>query len=318
MTWDPQQWSQFKTVIAVSGGADSVGMLRVLQQLAKEQNALNQLVVAHVNHAIRADSDQEQLFVQKLASDLNLDFIAHRLGATESESASEESLRNGRYDALLQIAAQTGARYIATAHHRDDQIETLLFRILRGTGLSGLKGIPKFRRLNHSVTLVRPFLDASRIEIEAALESLKQTFCNDSSNSDSEYTRNFLRHEVLPLIESRFGNQTRAAILRLSEQAAEVDEFLRSQSDSLLPAVIEQSPDQIRLECETLTKEPDLLVRHFLVSLWNQQSWPMGQMNANWWNQLARFAGGRSTNTVLNLPGNIRAERNKNQVLLSR
>ena len=156
------------------------------------------MVVAHFNHRLRgADSDGDSQFVSKLSEELGLEFYG---GAADVDdgAVSENDFRHQRYNFLFRVARQTNCRYVVTAHHRDDQVETVLFRLFRGTGVGGLGGIPVARVVDESLTIMRPMLNVTKREIESALEAWNQPWRSDVSNSTSQYARNFIRNEVLP------------------------------------------------------------------------------------------------------------------------
>src|SRR5262245_32292513 len=201
--WPPEAWRDVTILVAVSGGADSVALLHALAQLRTAGEG--RLIVAHFNHRLRgAESDGDQAFVEELAARLGLAVvIGRRDGGTDErpDAADEESLRESRYAFLRLESGVHGARYVATAHTADDQVETVLLNILRGTGLAGLAGIPRVRPLAEATTLIRPLLGVSRGEILGYLASLDQPFREDASNRNLEYTRNRVRHELLPLLE---------------------------------------------------------------------------------------------------------------------
>ncbi len=153
-----QRWTDVDVVVAVSGGPDSVALLRALDEIRRSQTGRGQLIVAHCNHQTREHCDLDQEFVRQLAGQLGLQFRVATKPPAASDAVlgiSEESLRNWRYQALLSIARSVGARYLATAHNADDQAETILFRMIRGTGISGLQGIPRIRTAS-DITIVRP------------------------------------------------------------------------------------------------------------------------------------------------------------------
>ena len=215
-----------------------------------------------------------------------------------------------------------GARYIVTGHNQNDQIETILFRILRGTGLAGLSGIPSVRLGNDSVSIVRPLLKTRRSEIEAYLDEIKQDYRVDSSNSSSNYQRNYLRNELIPLIESRFGPGVESSLLRLSRQANQATAFIESQAESLGDAIVSRSPTSIQLDCSLLSSYPPILVRQFLVGVWIEQNWPRQAMGFDWWEKLcSQITAANSSdqaNGVLNLPGGIRFSKAGNLATLVR
>ena len=338
-----QSWRQIRTIVAVSGGPDSVALLRGMlgaAELHGDPQPKN-LIVAHVDHGLRgSESEGDAKFVESLAKQLGLQFVlANSLASpfeveprqedqervdqgTKAASPSEERLRNFRYDNLLETAMNVGARYIVTGHNQNDQIETILFRILRGTGIAGLSGIPSIRLGNDSVSIVRPLLRTRRSEIEAYLSEINQDFRVDSSNSSSNYQRNYLRNELLPLIESRFGPGIESSLLRLGSQAAQANEFIESQSESLGPAILSRSPSKIQLDCAILSTQPKILVRQFLVRIWSSQNWPRQAMGFDWWEKICAGVTapqvGDQECLVLNLPGGIRFSRTGNMAALKR
>jgi tRNA(Ile)-lysidine synthase len=166
--WPPEQWRDVTVLVAVSGGADSVALLRGLCALRSAGDG--RLVIAHFNHRLRgAESAADQTFVEELGQQQALRVI---LGSRDGDgrASSEETLREQRYQFLRQAADQAGARYVAIAHTADDQVETVLHNILRGTGLAGLAGIPRVRPLTEAATLIRPLLGATRAEVLAFLD----------------------------------------------------------------------------------------------------------------------------------------------------
>ena len=316
-------WEEITVVVAVSGGPDSVALLRGLVAIAKTANAphFGNLVVAHINHGIRgAESDADAEFVKSLAKQLNLAFRIGGCGENGGSKTiskpdpSEESLRDFRYQQLLKISGEAGARYIVTGHNFDDQVETILFRIFRGTGIGGLTGIAPMRLANDSVTLVRPMLGIRRSEILAYLESIEQPFRTDASNSDSHYTRNYLRNELIPELENRFGKSLEESVARLGYQAADFHQFVQQHSEKLSDSIVKHDQDSITLDCRKLKQQPELLVREFLNGLWIKQAWPRQDMTYQWWSKISCVILGKreyepTQQSVLNLPGHIRFER---------
>ncbi len=188
-------------LVAISGGCDSTALLVALKQIASEENL--SLTACHINHKLRGkESDQDASFCQKLCQSLDINFDL-RNGAS-SLTSSEEALRDLRYELLLEAARQSNARYIVTAHTLDDQIETILFRLLRGSSSKGLTGIRLARFLADNLFILRPLLTTSKEECRRFL--LEKGICaqEDSSNSKDTYTRNYLRNTIVPLIADRF------------------------------------------------------------------------------------------------------------------
>ncbi|MFC1891848.1 tRNA lysidine(34) synthetase TilS [Thermodesulfobacteriota bacterium] len=190
--------SQGDTVVtAVSGGPDSVCLLDVLNQLSDELQI--KLVVAHYNHGLREPEDEaETILVERLADSMNLPFETEiNISLKNCSSSIEENARDARYDFLERIAKNTNAKKIAMGHTLNDQAETVIMRLLRGSGTSGLAGIPPVREPG----IIRPMIEINRGDIMSYLENRKLPYAVDSSNSNSKFLRNRIRAELLPLMQ---------------------------------------------------------------------------------------------------------------------
>jgi tRNA(Ile)-lysidine synthase len=229
-----------RVAVAVSGGADSVALLRVLLELRQELGIV--LSVAHFHHQIRgAEADSDRQFVRELALDFQLEF---HLGtadvpayARSHKLSLESAARELRHRWFAELVHQEAAGKIATAHTLDDQAETVLMRILRGTGVRGLAGIAPEQKEKH---LVRPLLGITRQEIEGYLSAIHQTWRNDSSNLDLSHTRNRIRHTLLPLLERDFNPAIRQTLADLAEVARAEDDYWHKELDALLPRLVRQ------------------------------------------------------------------------------
>src|SRR5262249_19663731 len=146
--------------------------------------------------------------------------------ALDLRDGLEAAARDARYHFLRSTAERLGARYVATGHTADDQVETILHHILRGSGLAGLAGVPRLRSPSAAVTLIRPLLTIERTEVEDYLRQLGQDYRCDASNLSTEHTRNRIRHELLPLLADRFNPHVRDALRRLGTLAGEAQEVL--------------------------------------------------------------------------------------------
>lgn len=197
-----------RLVVAVSGGADSVALLRALAAIAPRRGRHLTLAVAHVQHHLRQPQGEEDAaFVAELAQSLDLPFLRADLDAAalRQQGNIEAAARHARYAALAEMARAFDAPFLATAHQADDQLETLLMRMLRGTSLSGLRGIAWRRRLrlaDHAapIMLIRPMLGVSRADVRAHLRDLGQPWREDHTNADLSRLRARLRHDVLPVL----------------------------------------------------------------------------------------------------------------------
>ena len=190
----------------VSGGADSVCMLFVLLHLQKEMGF--HLEAVHVEHGIRGEeSVEDAVFVEQLCKEQGVPLQSFSVQAAEYASkykiGLEEAARILRYDCYKKAAEkmQNFKVKVALAHHADDNAETVLFQMLRGSGVDGLSGMKPKRELKEGMDVIRPMLPVTRKEIERFLESEGQSFCIDSTNEDISYSRNKIRKVILPMLE---------------------------------------------------------------------------------------------------------------------
>lgn len=205
-------------LVACSGGADSVALLRALHLLHDRRKWNLSLTVAHIQHHLRppVTAEGDAAFVAELAEQLKLP--CHRRDITPGNDAGnvEANARDQRYAALAEIAQEVGAGFVATGHHADDQLETLLMAILRGTTVKGLRGIAWQRPLGEAssggITLVRPMLGATHDDAIALLHYLEQPWREDATNLDRSRTRARLRHEVLPVLRELRPSVARKAV----------------------------------------------------------------------------------------------------------
>ncbi len=240
---------------AVSGGPDSLALLHALDSLRGEIGLLG-LLAAHFNHGLRGqEADDDAAFVAGFCAARGIPcFVGKADVAQEAAQAHvsvQQAARTARYRFLARVAQECGASTVATAHTQDDQAETVLLHVLRGTGLDGLRGIPARRGL-----YVRPLLGVSRAQTEAYCAAHALLPRTDTSNSDtSHYTRNRVRHDLLPLLERDYHPGVRPALLRLAQTASADADFLQAHAQAVLgQATMAQtvSPPGLTLSRDTL------------------------------------------------------------------
>jgi tRNA(Ile)-lysidine synthase len=223
----PSDYAELGVVVAMSGGADSVALLRLLVESWERYytNARDFITVAHFNHGIRGvDSDNDQLFVEQLAEEIGVRCIAKKALASgdsdyhENQSApslgSENLLRRQRYAFLNACLEITGSRCLLVAHNADDQIESVLHNLFRGTGPVGLCGMKNVREIEHDYILLRPLLGIRSYALRNGLREINQDWREDKSNYSNRYQRNWIRNSLLPRILDRY-KEADLAILRL-------------------------------------------------------------------------------------------------------
>lgn len=266
-----RQYSLFsqgdRIAVGVSGGADSVALLRFLAALRPQFGW--DLVVCHIHHGLRgAEADRDECFVRALAEQLGLPCAVSRIDAAalalREHISVEEAGRMARYAFFAQTAGEGGR--IATAHTLDDSIETVLMNLVRGTGLRGLCGIPRIRG-----NIVRPLLDCTRAEVEDYLGALGQPYCTDSTNLTDDYTRNRIRHDILPrlcALNPNFPGTMARMLPRLAAQQALTD------------CLAAQSAQQLHAACSGLSRQglsalPEPVCDRLLLRLLEQNRLPV-------------------------------------------
>ena len=240
-------------VVAVSGGADSVALLHLLRSL--EECPLS-LVVAHFNHLLRGEeSDGDEAFVAALAEMHGLPYAVRRFDVKEFAGAQglslEEAGRVCRYRFFSDVAEQHGAATVALAHHADDQAETVLMRLLRGSGATGLCGMTA---KTGDGRYVRPLLEVSRIQIEAYLAEHGLAYRTDSSNNDKSFLRNRIRHELIPYLET-YNPAVRERLAATADALAADEAVLESLAGNLFENVADVQPDHVKLSVEKVRRE---------------------------------------------------------------
>lgn len=266
-----RQYSLFsqgdRIAVGVSGGADSVALLRFLAALRPQFGW--DLVVCHIHHGLRgAEADRDECFVRALAEQLGLPCAVSRIDAAalalRDHISVEEAGRTARYAFFAQTAGEGGR--IATAHTLDDSIETVLMNLVRGTGLRGLCGIPRTRG-----NIVRPLLDCTRAEVEDYLGALGQPYCTDSTNLTDDYTRNRIRHDILPRLCALNPNFPGAMARMLPRLAAQ---------QALTDCLAAQSAQQLHAACGGLSRQglsalPEPVCDRLLLRLLEQNRLPV-------------------------------------------
>lgn len=218
--------SSDRVVVGVSGGPDSVFLLYILNQL-KHELGIN-ILAAHANHGLRKNSAVDQRFVKKLTEAWQLPFITDtlKIKRNKSQSSIEELARNARFKFLISAAKNHRHNVIALGHTQNDLAETVLMRILRGTGLLGLRGILAKRKIN-GCWFVRPLLDIRRQDIEAFLKKNKIKFRTDPSNLKTDFSRNKIRLELLPLLAKDYNPDIRQTLANLANTITIDYDYLR-------------------------------------------------------------------------------------------
>ncbi len=283
-----QKYQMFKggerVLVAFSGGPDSTALLHALYALAPEWEG--QLVVAHFNHGLRADADRVEALCRRVVDDFGLPFIAGRSSTLQLGGSNLEARARSERYRFLQLAAQQAAcAKIATAHTMTDQAETVLLRLVRGTGVSGLKGILPVRRDG----VVRPLIERTRQEVLGFLRQHQIGFDDDEMNRDRRFARNRIRSEVLPLLE-RLNPQVVASLARLASLARRHDSALHALLEEKMRTLLD-AEGRICIRALRATPTP---LRGALLRAWLGEVHESGKQKARTlchWDALVAHAG---------------------------
>jgi len=252
-----------RVLIGVSGGPDSVTLLNVLLSLKKRYNL--SFFIAHLDHMLRGEeSDEDANFVKNLAQELGLPCEVKSCNLTEitreEHLTLEEAARKYRYKFYLETAKKFKVNKIALGHNADDQVETVLMRFLRGTGLEGLMGIPPVRG-----KIIRPLIECSREEIEEYCKENKIDYRVDSSNKEIVYFRNKIRLELLPLLSKGYNKNIKDIMLRLRSIVSEVSAYLNQETELLFKEVARrENPETVIINLKKFTSLPLALKRRII------------------------------------------------------
>lgn len=244
-----------KIVVGVSGGVDSVVLLDIIANLSTRKDLV--LYVAHVDHGLRKESGKDVEFVKKLCSNYNIKFFTKKVNvkeyANKKKISVEESARELRYEFFEEVCANTGSSFLALAHNSNDSAETFFINLLRGTGLSGLAGIPQKRPLNTQVNIIRPLINLSRADIEEYAKKRNITWVEDITNKENIYLRNKIRNELLPFIQEKFDRDIIASINKASKLINSADVFIYHKIKKYLNEVlIEKKVSYVEIDLKKL------------------------------------------------------------------
>ncbi len=300
-------------VVAVSGGPDSMALVHVLHALRREFPC--RITAAHLDHGLRAESAEESRFVVDMCGSLGVPTITERVEVRDRAEkwgiSIEEAGRRARYGFFESVRLSAGAEVIATAHHKDDALETFFLRILRGSSLSGLGGIPPVRG-----RVVRPFVEITRAEIMDFVEQKEIPHVTDPTNLLADTDRNFVRNRILPVIEERFPG-FRAPLERTVALIAQDQDFLDRSADELRDLTVHETDDGPQLAIPPLARAHPALSSRVLVKALYAISGPHIRWNRKHVESIVDLIQSDNPSGSIDLPAGIRAVREYDRLSLS-
>ncbi len=295
-----------KCVVAVSGGPDSVALIHLMHRMLPHIG----LVAAHMNHHARSGADADEQFVADLARRLDVTLEIGHFHATR-KSHFEADARKARHQWLEDVAEKYQAQWVVTAHTLDDQAETVLMRLARGTGPTGLAGIRPTRKLKKSgAMLVRPLLDITKNEILQYLAVNHQNYCLDPTNQDVEHQdRAWVRHVLYPMISERLNPKLNHSLAQLASLMTEEEEGIARLLEQTYAGVtqIENLHDVLKIDAGAFCAKGEAWMRRrWLRHLWQELGWPMGAMTLAEWCRLEEWISRTDSNLHDYVHGNIK------------
>ena len=248
-----------KLVVAVSGGPDSITMLDILNEIRNEKIIKFEICVAHINHMIREEAKSDELYVKKYCEEKNIDFYSKSIDvlklANNNKTGTEEMGRIVRYKFFDEVLEKTGSNKVSIAHNKNDKAETMIMNILRGSGISGLKGIEPKRG-----KYIRPLIECERYEIENYCKEKNLNPRIDKTNFDNTYTRNKIRNIVIPYIKQEFNPNIINTLSRLSELVVEEDDYIENKVKKAYETLlIKEDKKEIILDLKKFNEEEKVI-----------------------------------------------------------
>lgn len=326
MTWDTflnqlQAWlerrgllvAKARWVIGLSGGPDSTVLLHAMHDLSERAELGWTLSPAHLHHGLRGEeADADVAFCSNLADSLKLSFFVERADipadVARHGGSTEEVARTRRYEFLERVALKTGSELVAVAHHADDNAETVLHRICRGTGLRGLAGIHEVRPIHEDshIRVVRPLLHQRRATIEEICQTRNIAVRIDSTNHSDEFTRGRIRHKVMPLLAEMLNPQVTDALLRLSEHARWLGTYLEDAAERTFNTlVVSEGAHRVTLNTRALLGKQRIIQAEIIrraIGLVNSNVQDVGFHHVD---AILRVAEGTASGKEVHVPGPV-------------
>jgi tRNA(Ile)-lysidine synthase len=306
-----------RLLLCVSGGPDSIAMAHAFCEIAKGTGI--KLFIAHVNHSLRGiESDRDQIYVENTARRLGLPVIikkADTLGFSKEHGLSiEDAARRLRYDFFVKAAKENKINVIATAHTRDDQVETVLMRVIRGAGLRGLRGILLERDIG-DIRIIRPLIDVTRKQVTEYLVSQRCRPRSDKSNSDIRFFRNKVRLKLLPILERDYNPRIRSVLSNFAETANEDYEYLRINHKMIFDKLANRTRTGIvDIALPGLKRQHMSAKRGIVRNAIESLSSGLDNIDYRHWQEIDSLIDSRPSGSRVDLPNNIVAEKTKSSI----
>jgi tRNA(Ile)-lysidine synthase len=317
-----------RILIGVSGGPDSVALLSLIYNTSRTNPPYSEIFIAHLNHSIRGrESDEDEQFVNALAEKYEVSLIAEKRDiieiARERKISQEEAARDERYRFFESAAEKAGANVIAVGHNADDNAETVLHRIIRGTGITGVSGIRPKRKLTpiSTIILVRPLLFTWRKDITAYLEEENLSYRVDSTNIEKDKLRNRIRMELIPHLEENYNAKIKKSLAMLGETALQNSDYLEAKAKALFEDVLinrEVSLEAAVLDINKLIESPQILQQMIIKEAIVRLDIPLKKLSNKNYKDILNTLNSKKTSAINVVKEYLNVRREGNELHLSK
>ena len=307
-----------KILIGLSGGMDSVALLHSL--LALKKDYVLDIVIAHLDHKFRGkESKEDRIFCEDLAKKLNLEIVSEEIdvpkAAKEKGISPEEAARFERYDFFKRQCKIKNIKHIVVAHNKDDQAETVLMRIIRGSGMAGLGAMNPVKDMKGFIIL-RPLIEISRSEIEDFIKENKLKFRHDSSNDQVIFTRNRVRRELMPYLEKNFNPNIKETLANMADNLRGENEFLEKFSNRKFKSVSKINNGTVSIDIKRFKKQPEAVRKRILRSALRHVKGDLRRFTYQHWKEMEDLIGSRPVNSRVDLPLGVNVTKGKKLIFI--
>lgn len=305
-----------RVLVCVSGGPDSCFLLEALLRLKDEFNV--KLFIANLDHGIRGrESYEDSLFVKRLSKSYGIKLFFKKLKFKKDKKLSiEETARKMRYDFFNSVAERHGINKIATAHTADDMAETVLMRIIKGTSLKGIIGIPAKRAAARQIEYIRPLIEIEKKDILKSLKERKIIYRNDRTNLETKFFRNTVRNRIIPYL-SRYNPRFKRALVNLAENLREDKEFIESQKNKISGSIY-QKGQKISLRLKDVAIQPKAIQKEIARDALLKVGSNIKKLTFRHWKEIYSLIKLKPSGKSLDLPGGIRLTKNSGSLIFSK
>ena len=304
-------------LVAVSGGLDSMMLLHLLHQFRNDIGIV--ISVAHINHNLRGDdSDKDEAFVKSFCEERQIPFYSRSWDCRPGNENIQDAARQFRHRAFKKIAAEIGADKIVLAHHQNDQVETLLQHLIRGSGLEGLGGMESILNLGDGLTAIRPLLQFPRHDIEAYANDKGVAHREDQTNCESKYERNFIRHQIIPLLLEKNPNLVKA-ISEMTRRLREDESLFREMTKRAFDEIASFPGDKrIEINAASFQKLHLAIRKRVIREAYGRLNASFQGLNSDQLDRMDQISSGPKREGEYSLPNGIRFEKRGRVLALSK